>query len=412
MKKILIVLDGAAGLPHPKLGGKSVIEAANTPNLDFLAKNGCLGYMYPIDEKTVPGSDNSLISIFGNDPKKCRRGVYGAIGVGLKLKKGDLAIRCNFGTIRDLKSRRVVDRRAGRTLSSREAAILASALVKGVKIPGPFEFKSAVQHRGILILKGVKSDKITNVDPEWSTGGEQKFNFSVPLKNDEDSEYAAFLLNNFLTQAYLILNNHPINKERKRKGLLPANFLFTRGGGVTVEKLKKYRNWMSINPMPLEIGISKLSGMKVFDFPYPELKGIDSYANYYKGLRRSIRFAKKIIKKHHSFYKGCYIQFKETDIPGHDNKPFEKKNMLEMIDKKFFGFLRAFAEKNPLKIVVTCDHSTPCILKKHSSHPVPVLVYDGKKRDHAKSFSEKESRKGILGKMYGKKFIRKTGLDK
>ncbi len=411
MKKILIVLDGASGLPHPALGNKTALEAAKTPNLDYFAENGKMGYMYPIDEKTRPGSDNSLISIFGNNPKKCKRGVYEAIGAGLKLKKGDLALRTNFGTIKDLKSKIVVDRRAGRTLSSKEAAVLMRALDNRVKIPCKFYFKSTIQHRGVLIFRGGFSDKITTIDPEWSPGETNVFKFAQSLDGKDDSEYSALLLNNFLTQAFLILNHHPVNKERIRRGLLPANFIFTRGGGIELPKIKKYRSWMSINPLPLEIGISKLAGMKIFSFPYPDLTGIDSYKNYYKGLNQTIKFAIKTIKKQHSFHSGCYIQFKETDVPGHDNKPFEKKNMLEIIDKKFFKFLRKFIKDKDIKVVVTCDHSTPCKLKRHSAHPVPVLVYgDGK--DQTRAFTERESRKGKLGKMYGKNFMKKTKLNK
>jgi len=108
---------------------------------------------------------------------------------------------------------------------------------------------------------------------------------------------------------------------------------------------------------------------------------------------------------------GCFVYFKETDDPGHDNKPYEKKNMLEMIDKRFFGFLRKFIRKKDIKIVVTCDHSTPCKLKRHSADPVPVLVYDGHKSDETIKFCEKEARKGNFGKLYGKDFMKKTGLD-
>ena len=200
-------------------------------------------------------------------------------------------------------------------------------------------------------------------------------------------------------------------KNRKKRGLLAANFLLTRGGESKVPKLKQYKTWMSINPMPLEIGFVELSGMKNFSFSYPELKGIDSYKTYYEGLNKTIKFAIKTIKKQHKHYSGCYIQFKETDIPGHDNKPYEKKNMIELIDKKFFSFLKKFSEKNKIKIVVTCDHSTPCKLKKHSHHPVPVLVYGGE-ADDTEKFCEREAKKGKLGKMYGKDLMKKTGLDK
>jgi len=82
-----------------------------------------------------------------------------------------------------------------------------------------------------------------------------------------------------------------------------------------------------------------------------------------------------------------------------------------MIDKRFFGFLRKFVRRKDIRIVVTCDHSTPCKLKMHSADPVPVLVYDGKRKDETKKFCEREARKGSLGKMYGKDFMEKTGLN-
>lgn len=410
MKKILIILDGASGLPTPLLGERTSLEFANTPNLDFFAREGRMGYMYPIDEKKMPGSDDALISIFGNDPKECRRGIYEALGLGIKLKRGDLALRANFGTIDNIKNKIVLDRRAGRTLTTKEAKILAKDLNEKIKLPCKFEFKVGVQHRGVLILRGGFSDNISNTDPEWNAGTD-RFNFSEPLDDDENSKYTANIVNEFLDKAFRILDNHLINKSRREKGMMPANILFTRGAGIDIPKIKKYKSWMSINSMPLEIGISKASGMKTFSFEYPELKDIDIYDNLYKGLNKTIKFAIKTIKRNYKSFTGCYIQFKETDVPGHDNKPNEKKKMIEIIDKKFFRFLRKFFADKDVKIVVTCDHSTPCILKKHSTDPVPVLVYDRKKKDKLTHFCESQARKGSLGKFYGKDFFKKTGLN-
>lgn len=412
MKKILIILDGASDLPIKVFDNKTPLEAAKTPNLTWFSKNSKLGYMYPINEKTTPGSDNSIISIFGNNPKECKRGVYEAVGLGIKLKRGDLALRTNLGTIDNLKNKKVIDRRAGRTLISKEAKILAEDINKKIKLLCKFEFKSGIQHRGALVLRGGFSDNISNTDPEWNnSNNKEHFKFSEPLDDDNLSEYTSSLLNNFLTQSFNLLNEHKINKERIKKGLLPANFFFTRGGGDEIPKLKQYKTWMSINSMPLEIGISELSEMKVFSFKYPELKNIDSYANLYYGLNKSIKFAIKTLKKQHKYYSGAYIQFKETDVPGHDNKPNEKKNMIEILDKKFFSFLKKFAEKNNIKIVITCDHSTPCKMKMHSPHPVPVLVF-GEGSDGSTKFCEREAKKGSLGKIYGKDFMIKTGLNK
>lgn len=414
IKKILIILDGAADLPMDFLGEKTPFEIAETPNLDFFAQNGKLGYMYPINEQTIPGSDNALISIFGNNPKLCKRGIYEAIGAGIELKRGDLAIRINFGTIENLKTKKVIDRRAGRTLTTKETQILTETLNKKIKLPCKFEIKSTVQHRGVLILRGGLSDEISNIDTEWSIPGEKvdQFKFSQPLNDDENAKHTSNILNEFISQSFRILNNHPVNMERKRKGLLPANMIFTRGGGTEIPKIKEYKTWMSINSMPLEVGIAKLSKMKNFSSKIPELKTIDVYKNLYDSLNKKIKFSIKTLKRNYKDFLGCYVHFKETDIPGHDNKPYEKKNMIELIDKKFFSFLKKIALKHDWKVVVTCDHSTPCKLKSHSTHPVPVLVFDGKEKDSARRFNEVEARLGSLGKFYGKDFMKKTGLDR
>jgi len=412
MEKILIILDGASGLPLSCFGGKTCLDVAETPNLDFFTKKGRMGYMYVINETKVPGSDDAIVSIFANDPLLSRRGVFEVLSTGMKFTRGDLALRTNFGTIENLKTKKVIDRRAGRTLATKEAQVLAKAINEQIKLACKFEFKPTVQHRGVLILRGGFSDNITNIDPEYSKGSLSKFDFSQPFDDEEEiAKYTSNVLNDFVNQAFNILDTHPINLERKRKGLLPANMIFTRGAGIEIPKLKKYRTWMSVNSMPLEIGISKVSGIRNFSFEHPKLKKIDVYANLYDCLNKSMKLGIKIIKKQHKNYSGAYIHFKETDIPGHDNKPYEKKNMLEMIDKRFFGFLRKFIKGKDIKIVVTCDHSTPCKLKMHSAHPVPVLVYGKKKADETVKFSEKESRKGSLGKFYGKNFMKKTGLD-
>ena len=413
MKKILVILDGAAGLPLDVFAGKSVFEAAETPNLDYFAKNGKLGYMYPLGEGIVPGSDDSLISLFGNNPKLCKRGIYEAVGAGFDLERGDLAFRANFGTIENMKSKKVIDRRVGRTLSNKEAKLLAETLNKKIKLSCEFEFRPTIQHRGVLVLRGGFSDNISSIDSEWVNPGkkEKVFKFSYPLDEEEISEHSSNVVNEFVSQAFKILNNHPVNLERKKKGFLPANMIFLRGAGSEIPKIKKYRTWMSINSMPLEIGIAKVSKMENFAFKYPELKGVDVYENLYSGLNQSILFAIKTIKKRHADFSGCYIQLKETDIPGHDNKPYEKKNMLEIIDKKFFGWLKKFVEGKDIRVVVSCDHSTPCKLKAHSADPVPVLVYDGKNKDRMTHFNERMSKAGALGRIEGRDFMKRAGLS-
>ncbi|MBS3081084.1 2,3-bisphosphoglycerate-independent phosphoglycerate mutase [Candidatus Pacearchaeota archaeon] len=413
MKKILIIFDGAADLPLDVFNGKTAFESAYTPNLDFFAREGKLGYMYALDEKTIPGSDNALACIFGSD-SEIKRGIIEAIGAGIKLNKGDVAFRTNFVTIDNLKNRNVVDRRAGRNITTKEANELASVLNEKIKLKCNFIFKNTVQHRGVLVLRNNKlSSNITNIDNEWLKPGEKydKFSFSFPLDKSEESQNTANIVNDFVNQAFFILNNHIINKERVKKGFFPANMIFLRGAGDKITKLKKYNLWMSINAMPLEVGFAKILGMKNFSYEIPEMSSIDVYEHLYQILDSEISYAIKALQKHYAGFSGCYIHFKETDDPGHDNKPYDKKKMIEIIDKNFFGFLKSFSRKHPIKIVVTCDHATPCKNKGHSADPVPVLVY-GEGRDNCSRFTESEARKGSLGKIYGKDFMRVTGLRK
>ncbi|HED05635.1 MAG TPA: hypothetical protein ENI61_02990, partial [Ignavibacteria bacterium] len=203
-----------------------------------------------------------------------------------------------------------------------------------------------------------------------------------------------------------VLDKHPVNEERRKKGLMPANYILLRGAGIEIPKLKFYKNWLSVTYMPLEIGFSKISGMKVFSFTYPKLKKLDVYDNLYKGLKKACKVSIKTIKKNHKKFDYAYIHIKETDIPGHDNKPFEKKAMIEYVDKTLFNFLKKFAPQKKIKILVTGDHSTPCKLKSHSADPVPVLFYNDS-APKEKKFNEKEARKGILRKIIGRDLLNK-----
>ena len=409
MQGILVILDGLADLPCKQLNGKTPLESANMPNLDFLATRGEMGWMYPVKPGFIPESDEAIVSIFANDLISSTRGQLEVRGTDIKLTRGDLALRVNFATIDSMDKGNILDRRAGRTLTTLEAEILAKALNK-IKLPCEFIFKPTIQHRAVLVLRGGFSDNISGNDLTYIQG-KSKFNhkigFSKPLDDDENSQYTANIVNEFVEKAHEILDKHPVNEERRKRGLLPANYLFVRGAGIEVPKLKIYKKWLSVAYMPLEIGFSRHCGMKVFSFDYPRLKSLDAYANLYEGLEKACRFSIKVLKKNHKKHDYAYIHLKETDTPGHDNKPIEKKMMLEYIDKTFFKFLRRFAPPNKIKIVVTADHSTPCKLKSHSADPVPVLFYNNS-IPKEKKFSEKEARKGIMGSVMGNELLKKV----
>ena len=414
MKGIFVILDGLGDLGIKVFGGKTPLEIAKTPHLDFLATRGELGYLHPVRPGYTPGSDEAIVSIFGNDLKNSSRGWLEAAGAGLKMKKGDIALRVNFSTISSVKDGRVIDRRCGRTLKTREAKELSKA-INEIEFPYKFEFVSTIQHRGALVIRGDFSDKIAGDDITYQKGSASEIEKIVPCKalvKSEKAKHTAEVLNDFLALAYEVLRDHPVNLMRKKKGLLPANYLLIRGPGVEKPKLKQYKNWISTNYMPLEKGFSSLSGMKNFSFKYPKLRRLDAYQNLWRGLRKATRHSIRILRRNFKKADYCYIHIKETDLPGHDNKPHEKKAMLEYIDRTLFKFLSKVGPMKEIKIVVTGDHSTPCKLKNHSADPVPVLFYNGKLPKEKKLFNEAESKKGSLGKIIGKGLLKKVGFVK
>lgn len=414
MKGILVILDGLGDLPNKVLNDMTPLEAAQTPNLDFLAARGVMGYMYPVKPAFIPESDEAIVSIFGNDLISSSRGQLEARGSDLKLTRGDLAFRANFATIDSLEKGNIIDRRAGRTLTTEEANILAKAINK-IKLPCEFVFKPTVQHRAALVFRGGFSDDISGNESTYNQGmhlPSDKIKKCKVLEDDENAQYTINIVNDFLEKAYDVLKNHPVNTERIRKGLLPANFLLIRGAGIEPPKLKQYKKWISSSYMPLEIGFSNVCGMKNYSFEYPELEGIDAYENLWKGLRKACKHAINVIQKNINRADYAYIHIKETDIPGHDNKPVEKKLMIEYIDITLIKYLRSVAPQNKIKIVVTGDHSTPCRLKAHSADPVPVLFYNCGQIPVAKKFCEKECRRGELGRIMGPELLQKVGFVK
>jgi 2,3-bisphosphoglycerate-independent phosphoglycerate mutase len=414
MKKILVVIDGLGDVAIEQLRGKTPLEIAEKPNIDELSRKSRLGFVYPISENYAPESDSAVLALLGNRPDISSRGEFEALGSGIKVKRGDLVLRANFGTVENMNSKKMIDRRAGRTLTTNEAKQLAIAINKGVKLPVKFNFFPTVQHRGVLVFYGGFSDNITNTDTYVHEKGKiwtkENFEWSKVLDSEENTEFSVNLVNSFVDQSFKILENHPINVTRKKRGLMPANIILTRDAGTEIPVINKFRKSMAIVNMPLEKGIGKLSGMEIFSMDYPRMKNYDVYENLYEGLQKMMEFAIKTLKKQNKKYDFCYIHFKEIDVPGHDNKPLEKKIFIEMLDKVFFKFAKDYVIKNKIQLIVTADHSTPCKFKTHTSDPVPLLVYDSEKSGDNLDFGENNAKKGSLGKIYGKELLKKAGF--
>jgi len=352
-----------------------------------------------------------MISLLGADFRDCPRGLIEALGAGVHLNQGDLALRCNFSTIEDMNSMKIIDRRAGRTLTNVEATQLADAVNSKVKLPYKFELIHTEGHRAVLIFRGAFSANISNIDPSYDLGlsVEKPSDFaelSKPLDDSARAKLTADLVNTFIKKSYIVLDNHPVNIARKKKGFFPANFILCRDAGTgPARAVKMQGSWAGFGYMPLEKGIVKLFGMRLSTFNVPPMNEDDFYKHAEIVLDAAIKNSIKMIEEYSDLVDYIYIHFKETDLPGHDNKPLQKVRFIEMIDKDFFGYLRNL--DLDFKMVVTSDHTTSCRMKSHTSNPVPVVFYDSKSvKDSGKRFIEKDS---VNGKSFnGRQLLSKT----
>jgi len=387
MKILLTILDGLGDRPISELGNKTPLESAETPNLDWLAKNGACGlispYLFPGEKE--PTSEGAHVALFGYKEYFLGRGPYGAAGVGIEMEKGDVAFRINFGTVNDYLE--IVDRRAGRINETEDLSeALSGKEIDGVK----FLLKSSFGHRGILVLEALDSAehklsaKISDGDPHQT---EIRVNQIIVKDDSEEAKFTAQVLNKFLAEAHQILKEHSLNKERIRSGLLPANYLLVRGAGE-MKKVPSFKEKYDLKAAyiaggTLYKGIARILGMEEIT-----IQGATGQAD--TNLEGKISGAEKGLEK----YDFIFLHIKATDTFSHDGDFLNKKKFIEKIDKSFKPLLKL---KNTL-IVVTGDHSTCSELKDHCKEPIPVLFYGGEK-DGVSQFCERQCQKGSLGKI-------------
>ena len=386
IRKILfVILDGVG---DRLTDGKTPLEVARKPHIDYIARKGIQGIVDVISPGVIPGSDTAHLSLMGYDPYKSYtgRGPLEAMGAGIEVKPGDIGFRVNFATVDD--NWVIKDRRAGRI---KDATELAKALdgmeIDGVKII----LKATVEHRGALVLRGEGlSDKITDADPH-EVG--KKVVEVKPLDDSPEAKKTAEVLNKFIRKSYEVLKDHPINKEREKNGLLPANIVLPRGAGM-VPHLQPFADKWGLKGMFIA-GVALLKGLGRFaGLPAPDLEG--ATGGYDTNPRVKMEKALQFLYEEDGDI--AFINFKATDVAGHDMN-FEKKvEMIEKADEMFSMIL----DKNDLVIAITGDHSTPVTKGDHSGDPVPLVLYAPHIRtDNTLSFAEREAVTGGLGRIRG-----------
>jgi 2,3-bisphosphoglycerate-independent phosphoglycerate mutase len=407
LKLIYVVIDGMGDRPVPELGNKTPLEAAATPYMDSLAKMGKTGLMYTVGKGMAPESDVAVVSILGYDPFKYHvsRGALEAIGAGLQMENGDLALRCNFASLGS--NNNIIDRRAGRDLTQQEADELAQAVNEQVTLEShqaTLQFKSTAIHRATLVIKSQEtklSGNIDNTDPAYKRvngigvadlDADMVLKRCVPFDETKQAKISADLVNEFTQKSMAVLDNHEVNKKRAKANQLKANVLLCRDAGNSVPKFpflcEQYDlSFVCLADMNVEKGISMLAGMSLVDLPLPS-----------KDLKADCLLRVKKLVEVFDSYDCFYVHIKGPDEPGHDGDCNKKTELISVIDKYFVGNMLHYIDLNDTLVCITADHSTPCGLLAHSDDPVPLLVSgNGIEADGVQRFSEKECKNGALG---------------
>jgi len=405
LKLLYIVLDGAPdGLAAPR----SALEVAHTPVLDELASRGVCGLVYTVGRGIAPESDVAVMSLLGYEPERyyTGRGPLEALGAGIEFRNGQLAMRANFATV-DPSTRRIIDRRAGRSLTSREARILADAL-DGMSLDSGkavARFRATIGHRAVLVVSHSESPlsaDITNTDPAYERIGRISharkdyppfIQRAEPLSPTPEAELAARLVNEFTDRAIEILDKHPVNEERRRRGLLPANAVLLRDAGDSLPEAPPFReryglNMASIVEMVVERGIARALGINDIEVGV-DIEDVDRR----ELLAREAEITLKALED----YDGVYVHLKGPDEPGHDGDFEAKVRAIEDIDKYFLGRLLPRLDRERTLVLVTSDHSTPWHLRSHSDDPVPLLFSHPKLPRGPGRFAEKACWQGGFG---------------
>lgn len=406
-KLLYVCLDGLGDDPHPDLGGRTPVEAAETPFLDDLARRGCSGLVTTVGPGIAPESDIAVFAILGYDPTEEHpgRGALEAIGAGMEFRDGDLAHRINFATA---DGDQILDRRVDRDLSSEEAQTLADEVNRELKLPDArFELRATVEHRGAVVIRsavGPLSASVTNTDPAYAKVGSlgvaletfpDRVAWSEALGETEEAKRSAELTNAFVRGSAQVLDDSPVNVRRRSEGRLAANLILTRDAGDHVPNLQPIKErfgpaWGCFVEMPVERGIALTLGMGEVAAP-TTADPAERYAAWAALAADAL-----------GGYDALYVHIKGPDVPAHDGRAIDKRDICHIIDRWFFGEVLTRIDPAQVLVAVTADHATSCVRKAHTADPVPLVVTGaGARSDGVESFGERAAADGSIGHIRG-----------
>jgi len=413
---VYVLLDGVGDLPHPNLVGKTPLDAASTPNLDRLAKNGTMGQVITVGKGIAPESDIAVFNMLGYKFKHndyAGRGVVEAIGIGIDFKDGDLALRGNFATLNG--NGVIIDRRAGRNIEKQDTEAVSNEIEEKIKFSDENAtaiITPTIGHRLVIRIRSdcTLSSNISNTDPAYGRVDGMgiaravtdflKIEKCLPLDEESHTKLASKLVNELTEQSLDIMKKSKVNERRKENDKKLLNGILLRDAGNIYPKVTPINDLHSMKfscivDMPVEIGISKILKMKTYD----------------AGGRTDYEEKAKVAAKAMDEQNAVYVHLKGPDEFGHDGDAQGKMENIEEIDKRFFGTLLDNIDSSKVAVIVSADHSTPCINKGHSADPVPLLISgDMVTNDDTQRFTEIEAKKGRIGLIDGAQVIT-TGID-
>lgn len=379
-KKYIIVLgDGMADEPIEALSGKTPLAYADTPAMDRLSKVSEVGLVHTIPEGMKPGSDTANLSVLGYDPKLyySGRSPLEALSIGVPMKDTDVALRCNIVTISEedvpFGERTIIDHSSGE-ISTEDCTVLLEA-VKAELQNETYQFYAGTSYRHCLIWN--KGQVIDLSQPHDVLG--QMIGKYLP--HDENLLY-------MMKRSYEILVNHPINIERKKNGLNPANCCWFWGAGtrpaLSSFEEKNGLKGMMVSAVDLLKGIAVGAGMGV-----AQVEGANGglHTNY----EGKVQAALDALQNGYDF---AYIHVEAPDEMGHQGSVEKKVQAIEYLDKRVIGpLVKALDEKGTnYRLLIMPDHPTPIRVRTHTSDSVPYLLYDSNApKNESHNYNEKEA---------------------
>lgn len=396
MKYVIILGDGMADEPIEELGGKTPLEYARTPVMDDLAGRSEVGLACTIPQGMKPGSDTANLAVLGCNPRQyyTGRSPLEALSIGVDMKEGDIAIRTNLVTLSEeeeaYEDKRILDHSSDE-ISTEDAAVLLEAVRKELE-EDAYHFYVGTSYRHLLIWS---KGSVTELTPPHDVLG-QRAGDHLPAEEK---------LRAMQKKSYEILSKHPINLERKAKGLNPANSCWFWGAGTRPSlpsfEGKYHKKGAMISAVDLLKGIAVGTGMANI-----HVEGANGglHTNY-EGKAQAA--ADALLKDGFDF---VYVHVEAPDEMGHQGSVEKKVQAIEYLDERVIRPIREALDKakEPYRLLVLPDHPTPIRVRTHTSDPIPYLLYDSEKElRRIGAYNEREARiSGILVEQ-GYELIRK-----